>query len=234
MNEYMDVAQSPALWIFAAAIFLLIIFQAVRFYSLARANAREGHATAEEMGTAMRVGAISAIGPSVAVAIVALSLIPIFGTPAVLMRIGMIGSVPYEVAAANASAESLGVTLGGEGFDSKAFALTFFTMALGASIWMAQVVLATSSMGKLSEKIATWKPWAMAALTGGALMGAFAYLAVSQAKGGTGNIIVLLASAFAMVVVLVSAERFKLPRLREWALGIAMVFALIVAGFIAN
>lgn len=219
---------------FAFAIFVVIGIQALRFYNLAKANAAEGHATKKEMTTALRVGAISAVGPSIAVAIVALSLIPIFGTPVVLMRIGMVGSVPYEVAAANASAEAMGMPLGGSDFTAVAFATVFFTMAMGAAVWMLQVIFLTSSLGKASDRISTWRPWVMSALTGGALLGAFGYLTINQAKGGSDNITVILASGIAMAFLLFVAEKYKKPRVKEWALGIAMVVGLIVAGFIAN
>lgn len=232
--DYRDIANSPALWIFAFAVFVVVGIQALRFYSLAKANAAEGHATKKEMATALRVGAISAVGPSIAVAIVALSLIPIFGTPVVLMRIGMVGSVPYEVAAANASAEAMGVPLGGPDFTSVAFATVFFTMAMGAAVWMLQVIFLTSSLGRASDRISTWRPWVMSALTGGALLGAFGYLTINQAKGGAGNIAVIFASGIAMAILLFLAERYQKPRIKEWALGIAMVVGLIVAGFIAN
>lgn len=232
--DYREVANSPVLWMFAFAVFAVIGFQALRFYSLARENAKEGHATGKELGTAMRVGAISAVGPSIAVAIVALSLIPVFGTPVVLMRIGMVGSVPYEVAAANASADAMGVPLGGEGFTSTAFATVFFTMAMGAAVWMLQVIFLTSSLGKASDKIARWRPWVMSALTGGALLGAFSYLTINQAKGGTGNIIVIFASGTAMAILLFIAEKYQKPRIKEWALGVAMIVGLIAAGFVAN
>ena len=234
MSDYLEVAHSPAPWIFAFAVMLVICVQAVIFFRLARDNAKQGYATNREMMTAMRVGGISAIGPSIAVAIVALSLIPVFGTPVVLMRIGMIGSVPYELAAANAASETLGVPLGGEGFDGVAFATVFFIMALGAGVWMLQVILATISMGKITERVSRWKPWATTALTGGALLGAFGYLTVNQAAGGMNSIIVLLSSAAFMALQLWISERWKIAWLKEWALGFAMLFALLVAGIITN
>lgn len=234
MKDYEAIANSPALWMFAASVFIVIAVQAVRFYTLARQNASEGVVTRQELRTAMRVGAFSAVGPSLAVAVVALSLIPIFGTPVVLMRIGMVGSVPYELASANAAAETIGTPLGSDAFNAVSFATVFFIMALGAGIWMLQVTFATSYMGKASDKLAQWKPWIMSALTGGALLGAFAYLTVSQAKGGLNNILVILGSGLTMLLLLVGADKFNKPRIKEWALGIAMIAGLIVAAIVGN
>lgn len=234
MPDYISYAQSPAMWMFSLGVMGVIVFQAIVFFRLASENAKEGHIEKKELMTAMRAGAISAIGPSVAVGIVALSLIPIFGTPPVLMRIGMIGSVPYELAAANAAAETMGAPMGSDNFNETVFAAVFFTMAVGAGVWMLQVILATSSMGKMSEKLSNWRPWAMAALTGGALLGAFAYLTVSQASGGSKNLAVMAGSSGAMMVFLWMAERWDLRWLKEWALGFAMIVGLTVAYFIAN
>lgn len=229
MNNYMEIAQSPVLWLLAFSIMTVIVFQAVRFYRLAKLNAQEGYATRSEMKTALKVGAISSFGPSVAVAVVALSFIPIFGTPVTLMRIGMIGSVQYEVAAANAASESLGVPLGGEGFTDVAFALVFFTMALGAAVWMLQVLLFTPSMGKLQKRIAAWRPWVMTAVTGGALLGAFGYLTINQAPGGTTNIVVMVTAGLSMALLQVLSDKYKKGWIKEWSLGIAMLMGLIAA-----
>lgn len=234
LEDYTTYANSPILWAFALSVFAVIAVQAWKFYSLARQAAREGVVTKDELKVAMRVGGVSAIGPSIAVAIVALSLIPVFGTPVVMMRIGMVGSVPYELAAASAAAEAVGSPLGTESFDGVAFATVFFAMAAGAGIWMLQVVLATSSMGKAVDKLSSWKPWVLSALTGGALLGAFGFFTINQAKGGTNNIIVLLTAAITMGIVLFVAQRMGSRQLREWALGIAMLAGLVAAGFVAN
>lgn len=232
MNNYMDLAQSPVLWLLAFSVMSVIVFQAIRFYRLAKLNAEEGYATRAEMKTAMKVGAIASFGPSVAVAIVALSLIPIFGTPVTLMRIGMIGSVQYEVAAATAASESLGVPLGGEGFTDVAFALVFFTMALGAAVWMLQVLLFTPSMGKLQKRISEWRPWVMTAVTGGALIGAFGYLTMNQAPGGVINIVVMTAAGLSMALLQILANKYKKSWLKEWSLGIAMLMGLFSAAIL--
>ena len=152
MSDYLEVAHSPAPWIFAFAVMLVICVQAVIFFRLARDNAKQGYATNREMMTAMRVGGISAIGPSIAVAIVALSLIPVFGTPVVLMRIGMIGSVPYELAAANAASETLGC-LSAVRVSMVSHLPPYFHYGSWCRCLDASVILATSSMGKITERV---------------------------------------------------------------------------------
>ena len=229
MKTFEHYANMPVIWLLAGAVFLVIVVQAVLFYRFAKSVATEEKLAPSDMRVAMRAGAISAIGPSLAVAIVAIGLIPVFGTPAVLMRIGMVGSVPYELAAANAAAGSLGVQLGGEGYDGVAFATVFFTMACGAAVWMMSVLLGAKSMGTLSAKVSSWKPWVMNTVPTAALLAAFSYLALNQAKAGMENIAVMVASALVMVAVQIIAQRKNASRLREWALGISMTAGILVA-----
>lgn len=233
MKDFTHYANSPVLWLLAAAVFAVIILQAILFFRFARKVSASESIPRSDLVIAMRAGAISAIGPSLAVAIVAIGLIPVFGTPAVLMRIGMVGSVPYELAAANAAVGSMGVELGGEGYDGVAFATVFFTMAAGAGVWMLSVLISTKSMGTLSAKIQAWNPWVMNTVPGAALIAAFSYLTLNSARVSPTNVIVMLAAAATMAVLLVVADRKKLGRLREWALGIAMLAGLFVAAVIA-
>lgn len=229
MDNFEQYANMPILWFLVIGIFLVITVQAVLFYRFAKSVSAEEQLSAGDMRIAMRAGAISAIGPSLAVAIVAVGLIPVFGTPAVLMRIGMVGSVPYELAAANAAAGSLGVELGGPGYDGTAFATVLFTMTCGAGVWMLSVLVGTKSMGTLSAKVSAWKPWVMNTVPVASLLAAFSYLTLNQAKVGWTNIVVTLASAAAMAIVLQTAKRKNSSRLREWALGIAMTVGVLVA-----
>jgi len=227
--DYLEYANSPAMWVFAAAIFAVVIVQAVIFYRYAKSVSAEAELTSGDQRRALRIGAVSAIGPSIAVAIVAIGLLPVFGTPATLMRIGMVGSVPYELAAANIASQSIGVELGGPGFDGTAFAAVFFTMALGAGVWMAVVLFGAKSMGTLSTKVRAWKPWVMNVVPGAALIGAFSYLTMSQASGGFVSVLVLLGSGAAMALLLLAAKRWGKGWIREWALGLSMVTGLVVA-----
>lgn len=130
-------ANSPFLWGCAISIFLVIILQSVIYIRAGFKEAPVVGMPRSEVHTAIRAGAISAImGPSIAIVVVAVGLLSLFGGFAVLMRIGLIGSAGYELIAANAGSEALGIELGGEGFDGQAFATVFTVMSLGGAMWM--------------------------------------------------------------------------------------------------
>ena len=92
----MDFANSPVIWIFASAIIVLVIFQAFKFLSLSKKAARDVGISETNIKRAIKTGSITAIGPSIGIIIVAVSLISLIGNPLTLMRIGVIGSAPIE------------------------------------------------------------------------------------------------------------------------------------------
>ena len=104
----MDFANSPVVWIFGSAIVALVIFQAIKFLSLSKKAAREIGMSDSEIKRAVKTGSITAIGPSIGIIIVAVSLISLIGNPLTMMRIGVIGSAPIESMGAQLSAESAG------------------------------------------------------------------------------------------------------------------------------
>lgn len=227
-----SIKSSPVLWIFAIAVFAIVMVQAVIFSRLSRAAAGEAGLEPKEVSRAVRAGAVSAIGPSLAIAFVAIGMISIFGTPVALMRFGLVGSVPYELIAASIASESYGVTLGGEGFDGTAWATVFLIMAIGAGVWMLNVLLFAKSMGTISEKAKAWNPVVMTVVPPAAMMGAFFYFGLGQVGGGGIPLVVFLSAAASMGLMLFLADRLKLSWLREWALGIAMAVGVVVAAFL--
>ena len=101
------------LWLSALAVFAVIILQTVIYM---RAASRAGPAvgfTRQDLRESFRAGGVAAIGPSLAVVIVAIALLPLFGAPAVLVRIGLVGSAATETSSANLAAGTMDAALGG-------------------------------------------------------------------------------------------------------------------------
>jgi hypothetical protein len=92
--------QHPVLWASAAGVFAVVILQSVIYFKAIRKAAPAVGLTPAQVTGSVRSGAVAAIGPSLAVALVAISLLPLFGTPAVLTRVGLVGSAAFDVAAA--------------------------------------------------------------------------------------------------------------------------------------
>lgn len=220
---------TPVLWVFAAAIFAVIALQSVIYLVAIRRSAAAADLSAAQVRVAVRTGAIATIGPSLAVALVAIALIPNFGTPGVLTRVGLTGSAGYDVAAANLGAQSAGATLGGPDYTQRIFAIAFASMIVGPLVWMACALILTPILHRGEAALARVNPAVMTIVPGAALLGVFFTLALQQAVVSPVHLWVLLSSAATMATCQGVSVWAKIRWLRDWALGIAIVVALAVA-----
>lgn len=113
------IANTPFLWICILGVFAVIFVQTVLYAKAATAAAPHIEMPVRELKEAFRAGAVASIGPSLAVVLVAIALLALFGTPAVLVRIGLIGSAAAETASASIAAGTMGAALGGDGSPSR-------------------------------------------------------------------------------------------------------------------
>ncbi|GHD13051.1 DUF5058 family protein [Zhihengliuella salsuginis] len=225
------VANSPILWIFALGVFAVIFVQTAIYMKAARTAGTSVGLDNRDLTRALRSGAISSVGPSLAVVIVAIALLALFGTPAVLVRIGLIGSVSTEVASATIASGALGADLGGPDYTQTVYAVAFIAMSLSGGAWMLATLLLTPIMKRGGNKLAEVNPAAMALIPGAALLGAFSTLTVAELpKSGLGAITVAV-STFVMAGLLFAAKKLNAGWLKEWALGISIIVALTFAYF---
>lgn len=225
--ELSNLANSSAIWVIAFFVSSVVIFQAVIFIRIAKTAAPDVGLSSKDVKTAIRTGFISSLGPSFGIAIVIISLITLLGSPVTLMRIGIIGSAATESAAAQIGAEAFGVILGGDGFNAKAFATVVWTMCLGGMGWLVVTLLFTKSLGKTEKAIKKRYPKTMASVALAAMLGAFGYLTAAQMVRGISFAIAAVVSLMIMVFIMAYAEKKNIAWLKEWALGISMIFGMV-------
>lgn len=230
----MEFANHPVVWIFASAIIVVVMFQAFKFLSMSRKRAKEVGLTDEEINRSIKTGAITAIGPSIGIIIVAVSLISLIGNPLTLMRIGVIGSAPIESVGAQLSAEAAGVQLGGIDFTPEIFSLVVWVLCIGGAGWMIFTVIATPSLNKIQEKLSR-KPKGkhiLGIVASGAMIAIFGSLLSNEfLNGGT----YIFAGVVAMVVSFIintTANKKNIGWLKEWSLGFSILASLIAVYFI--
>lgn len=219
----------PVLWASAVGVFAVVILQSVIYFKAIRKAAPAAELTPGQVNSSVRSGAVAAIGPSLAVALIAISLLPLFGTPAVLTRIGLVGSAAFDVAAAGISAGTQGAQLGGPTYTQKIFALAFAAMTIGGLAWMLTALILTPILSKGDAKLRKVNPAVMAIVPTAALLGAFFTLAFQEVLKSPVHLVTMLASAAAMGVCLLLAHKLRLPWLREWGLGMSIIVALSAA-----
>lgn len=232
-TDIMAVANSPLVWACALGVFAVIFIQTFIYIKAARRTAPEIGMPAKELTGSFRAGAVASIGPSLAVVLVAIALLALFGTPAVLVRIGLIGSAATETASAGIAATSMGATLGGDGYTQQVFAVAFMAMSLSGGMWMLATLLLTPILKRGGKRLAQVNPAAMAIIPSAALLGAFSMLAIAEMPKSGVHLVTLLVSAAVMSGCLFLAKALNASWLKEWALGFAILVAIAVA-FVAH
>lgn len=227
-----SVANVPFLWILAVAVLAVVCLQSAIYMVAVRRNAEAADMTPREVTKAFRAGGIAAIGPSLAVVLVAVALLPLFGTPPVLVRIGLIGSAATEVASAELAAQTMGAGLSGDGYTVDVFIVAVMAMSLSGAGWMIATLILTPLLKTGSAKLQKVSPALMSIVPGAALLAAFASLAMTELPKSYVHAITVFASAIVMAICLYIAHALKLAWMREWALGIAIIGGLVVAYFV--
>lgn len=230
----MEFANHPVIWIFASAIIVLVIFQAFKFLSMSRKRAKEVGLTDEEIKSSIKTGAITAIGPSIGIIIVAVSLISLIGNPLTLMRIGVIGSAPIESVGAQLSAEAANVQLGGAEFTPEVFSLIVWVLCIGGAGWMIFTVIATPSLDKIQTTLSE-KPKGkhiLGIVASGAMIAIFGSLLSSEFLNGIPYIITGVVAMVVSYVINLIANKKGINWLKEWSLGFSILISLIAVYFI--
>lgn len=227
-TDILAVANSPALWVGAIGVFLVIIIQSIIYLKAAKVAAPHIGMTQAEIKTSFRAGAISALGPSLAVVLVAVALLTIFGTPAVLVRIGLIGSVSYETAAAAIAANTAGAELGGPTYTQAVFGLALAAMSLGGAMWMLATLILTPLLKRGDSALRRVNPAVMLVIPGAAMIATFMVLGIGELPKSWFHVIAFLSSAAIMSILMLIAKKLNRPWIKEWALGIAIILALTI------
>lgn len=236
MEQVLQTANSLPLWIISALVISIVFFQAIVFIRLATRTAPAVGMTGQEVKSAIRTGAISSLGPSFAIIIVAISLLTLIGNPVTLMRIGIIGSAPTEMVGASMGAEAVGMKLGDPGFTEQAFTTAVWVMCLGGMGWLLVTVLFTKSLGKMQAKIASKGEKSITLLqvvSTAAMIGAFSYFGSSQMIAGITEALVLFAAFLVMPFILWASKKFQMSWLREWSLGLVILVGITLGYFIS-
>lgn len=229
MGDVASYANSPVLWAIILGVFAVIILQSVIYMRAAAQAGPDLDFTREDLRASLRSGGVAAIGPSMAVVIVAIALLALFGTPAVLVRIGLVGSAATETSSATLAAGTMGAELGGASWTPEVFAVAFFAMGMSGGMWMVAALVLTPLLKRGDSHLRHVNPALMAVVPSAALLGAFASLGVAELPKSSVHIITVLVSAAIMGVCLALAKTLRADWLREWGLGFAILGALVVS-----
>ena len=227
MDEILELANSPAMWIFAILIIAMAVMQSVVIYHMLKKYIRKtGILTDDEVYACLRTGGVVAIGPAISVFVVALSMV------------SMIGSASTELTAASIGAEAAGVSLGMEPLTGQAFTTALWCCAVMSSGYLIFVPLVTRGVGRALNKVVIPEPgekrsklsWILSALLPLLI---FLGLSAIQFTKSVPHAISLVIAALLMLGFNLTARRTGKKWLKEWAMAFS-VLGGIVAGAVSN
>lgn len=230
--DAMQIANSLPMWIACGCAVLLVIVQAVIFAKNAFRAGKEIGLTDKQLKGAVKSSAITSIGPSIVILSGMLSLLISVGGPMAWMRLSLIGSVMFESIAAGFGTSAVGVTLGADTLTPLALVMAVWTMILGSIGWIIFATFSANRMDKVQTKLTGGDSAKLAAISGAAVIGAFASMSASHLVRMNKNALACILGAVIMGAMVTLTEKKNLKRLREWNLTIAILAAMIITAII--
>lgn len=130
--NYLELANSPLMWVSAAIAVGIVVFQSVLFFRKSLKAAKEIGIEQEKINMAIKSSAISSIGPSIVILVTMISLIVSMGAPVSWMRLSFIGPLTMKQGS-RICAQAMAATL--ENLTPVAFACGVWTMICGSLGW---------------------------------------------------------------------------------------------------
>ena len=226
--DYVEISNSMIVYLLCGITVAIAFIQAVLYIRMAKKMTVKANIPATVPKTAFRVGLISAIGPALGVFIVMVGLMTSIGGPMAWQRLSIIGAAPTELTAAKLGAEVAGVTFGGADYTTEVLALSWITMTLNGCGWLLFVGLFAHKLEKLRVKVGGGDSKWLVVLSGASTLGVFGYLNAGDVVKGHGNLISVIFGALGMILFTKYLNQ-KFPKIKEYSLGIAMLFGMVGA-----
>lgn len=222
-----EILNSPIFYI-CVIIGLAVIFTIALFFFLrARRRAIEMGVSKEKINSVIRGSIVFSIIPSISIIIGLISLTPLLGTPWPWFRLSVVGSLPYELVAADLSSEAAG-------YENLAdFAASTDVNALGAVLFVMSIAI----MGGMIFNIFFLKPLHTGVMKAGTKDTPAVDLGLSVLIVGMMSVFVptyFMQSKISAIVLLISAAiTYVLSKLArkdgmKWLGDYVMSFALVI------
>lgn len=232
--EYLKTANNLWMWISVLPPVGLVIYQAYLFMKKAMETGKLMGITQEQMKTGAKSAFVASLGPSLVIVIGMVGLLTSIGGPVAWLRLAYIGSVMYELPAADRAATAAGSTLGTSNMTVEAFANAVWIMTVCSLGWIIISALFTDKMGVLRDKVAGNSRAVLAVIATAGGLGGMSYQAFTRAipaPGGSfvnAQTIAVVAGFIIMVVMNLYHKKTGKAWAKQFGITIAMVGAMVV------
>ncbi|MCF0140986.1 MAG: DUF5058 family protein [Mogibacterium sp.] len=246
--DVMQMANSLPMWIACGIPVCLVIVQACLFLKSSLTAGKEVGLEKAQLNAAIKSSAVTSIGPSIVVLSGMLSLLVTMGGPVGWMRLSMIGSVMFEGLAAGIGTQQVGVTLGTDPMTGEAYAMALWTMILCSIGWVIFATFSANKMDKIQTKLSGGSTGKLMTIASCAIIGVFSSMCAQHlAKpvyqiiqsvdpqvlaGSYKNALACILGAVIMFVLNTIANKKDIKWLKEWALTITIVAAMVITAVV--
>jgi hypothetical protein len=233
--DYLNIANSNLLFGMVAVVIVVVFIQSVVFFILAWKRGLALGLTKIKMLDAVRSSAIFSIVPSLPILLALVAMVPVLGIPFPWLRLGVIGSAPYELLAANIGAQSMGVQgLGQSGYTAQVFINSMWIMSLGI-LWSPVIFLLfakrlQTGMANMKKNDSKWLEILIASLFFGMIS---VFIGQPVVNGGI-QLATILTSAAIMFALTALIKKFEINWLTNFSLSISMVASMAFAVFFSR
>jgi len=230
--EYLSIANSNLLFIMVTAVIAVVFIQSFVFFVIAWRRGAALGMSRKKMIDAVRSSAIFSVVPSLPILLALVAMVPVLGIPFPWLRLGVIGSAPYELLAANIGAQSMGVQgLGQSGYTAQVFVNSMWIMSLGI-LWSPVIFLLfakrlQTGMSNIKKNDSKWLEILIASLFFGMLS---VFIGQPVVNGGI-QLATILSSAAIMFILTAVIRKFEIAWLSNFSLSISMIASMALAIF---
>lgn len=226
---------SPFLFVIMGAVILFVVLQSVFFLVRAVRRAKEIGMDMGVVKKTMFSSGVFTVAPAVSILLGVITLSKSLGLPLPWMRLSVIGSLTYELTAAETAATAVGASISAAVTNPQTYATIAWVMTLGILPGLIIIPLfmkkIQGGITKVKAKDQKWGEIFMSSLFLGmisAFLGVI-FATVSEGLQGWIPVFVMLCSAAIMGVVGLIVKKVKLRVLEEFALPISMLGAMALA-----
>ena len=187
--------------------------------------------TDEEFKTGISASFTASIGPSIVILIGMVSLLASVGGPLSWMRLAYIGSVTFELGAADKAATAAGAQLGTSSMTAEVFACCAWVMCICCLGWIIVSALFTDKMDVLRAKASGGSPEKLAIISAGGTMGAFSYMTFDRAFPLNVQTYAAVIGFVVMFVLISYGKKSGAKWPAKWGMTIAMFAGMLGGAF---
>lgn len=221
---FKEIANCNLLWVLVIIGILIVAAINVYYYFVCNKHALSCGVSKSTMKAVVKSSIMFSVVPSLAIVAGLASLVVVIGLPYGWFRLSVLGSVTYEIMAANLALSAMGVDVNTAGAD--AFGLMAWAMCIGITVTMflnigicKKIHLGTLKLGQKDPK---WAPLSQSVF----MTALICALVVPMILGGAVSLLTFITSMLIAIAIDMISKKCAIEWLGQFSLAISLIGAM--------